>query len=102
MRINININADMSPIETRPGNVYQVRGGRGARVGHMMVLLAVTEPKDCYSGRSALMLVIDKDGEPVGCTSYGLHYFDDKMPIAFADGVEDIDLRVRPLGDTHE
>lgn len=89
---------DASPItETRIGNVYHVRGGRGLRDGHLNIIIAITEPKDRFQGRMALCLTVDKDGDPRGVTSYGLHYFEDKMPIAFCEGVEDINLIVRSL-----
>jgi hypothetical protein len=83
--------------EIRIGNVYHVRGGRGLRYGHMNIVIAITEPTDEYRGRMALCITVTKEGRPVGCTSYGIHYFKDKQPISFCDGCEDISLIVRSL-----
>lgn len=83
--------------DVRVGNVYHVRGGRGLRDGHMNIVLAITEPCDRFSGRMALCLTVDKFGKPRGVTSYGVHYFEDKQPIAFCEGCEDINLSVRSL-----
>lgn len=80
----------------RIGNVYPIKGGRGLKYGHLQVLIAITEPKECY-GSAALMLVITKDGKPVGVNSYGLHYINDLCPIAFVDGLEDMTLVMRSL-----
>lgn len=80
----------------RVGNVYPIKGGRGLKYGHLQVLLAITEPKEFY-GPAALMLVITKDGKPVGVNSYGLHYINDLCPIAFVDGLEDMTLVMRSL-----
>jgi len=97
MDIALDFDSPSPVIETRPGNVYHVRGGRGLRDGHMNIIIAITEPKDRYQGPMALCLTIDKEGDPRGVTSYGLHYFEDKMPIAYCEGVEDIRLIVRSL-----
>lgn len=79
------------------GNVYPVRGGRGLRYGHMMVLLAITEPRDQYDSARALMLIVDKEGRPKGVTQYGLHYVEELSPIAFVDGLEDVHFTMRSL-----
>ena len=79
------------PGETRVGNVYHVKGGSGSRYGHMMVLMAINPAGSC------LMMVIDKHGEPTGVTSYGRNYLDDRMPIAFCDGLDDLEFSVRSL-----
>ena len=97
MRVHVETDTPVSEEPVKPGNVYHVRGGRGLRDGHMNIVLAVTEPTDRYNGRMALCLTVTRDGKPVGTTSYGVHYFEDKMPIAFCDGLEDIDLTVRSL-----
>lgn len=75
------------------GNVYALNGGYGRKAGHSMVLFAITEKQAC------LMLVIDKDGNPVGVTSYGLHAIEDRAPVAFVSGLEDLNLTMQPLRD---
>jgi hypothetical protein len=79
------------PSETRVGNVYHVKGGYGTRAGHLMVLMAITEDNSC------LMMVTTKHGQPVGITNYGLHHLDERMPIAFCEGLETLEFRIRSL-----
>lgn len=87
------INVTDLPTFSQPviGNVYAINGGYGRKAGHSMVLLAVTERQ------SALMLVIDKDGNPVGVTSYGTHYIEERAPIAFVRGLDDLVFNMEPL-----
>ena len=89
MRINV---TDL-PTFAQPvvGNVYAIGGGYGRRAGHAMVLIAITEKQ------AALMLVIDKDGNPVGVTSYGLHAIEERAPVAFVRGLDGMDLTMEPL-----
>lgn len=101
MKVHIETD-NMGPgYEAQVGNVYQVRGGRGAAKGHMSIIFAVTEPKQdkygCTSGRDALVVIVDRDGDVRGCTSYAMHYFEDKAPIAFVDGLDDISLVMRSI-----
>lgn len=97
MQIHIETNNFIPEDKPRVGNVYHIRGGRGLRYGYMNILLAITEPTDEYRGYMALCLTINKEGQPVGITQYGIHYFEDKQPIAFCDGCEDINLSIRSL-----
>ncbi len=73
------------------GNVYPISGGYGRKAGHSMVLLAITDKQ------TALLLVIDKDGNPVGVTSYGVHAIEERAPIAFVAGLSDMTFDMRPL-----
>lgn len=73
------------------GNVYPINGGYGRRAGHAMVLMAITK------NNMALMLVIDKDGEPTGVTSYGLHAIEDRVPIAFVSGLEEMSFQMEAI-----
>lgn len=73
------------------GNVYPISGGYGRKAGHAMVLLAITEKHSC------LMLVIDRDGNPVGVTSYGLHAIEERVPIAFVRGLDDLTFDMEPI-----
>lgn len=73
------------------GNVYAIGGGYGRRAGHCMVLLAITAKQIC------LMLILDREGEPVGVTSYGLHAIEDRAPIAFVPGLDEMNLTMEPL-----
>lgn len=96
MKIDVQT-TEFSPLEAaRIGNVYPIKGGRGLKQGHLQVLIAITEPKE-YSGPAGLMLVITKDGKPVGVNSYGMHYIEELCPIAFVDGLEDMTLVMRSL-----
>lgn len=66
------------------GNVYAISGGYGRKAGHAMILLAITKRE------SALMLVIDKEGEPTGVTSYSIHSIEERAPIAFVRGLDEM------------
>jgi hypothetical protein len=79
------------PSEVRVGNVYHVKGGYGTKAGHMMVLMAITEGETC------LLMVVDKHGNPVGITNYGMHSLDERMPIAFCEGLDALEFRIRSL-----
>lgn len=97
MKINIELSSSPSPAqEPLVGNVYPVKGGRGLRYGHMQVLFHITDPKD-HRGQMALLVVIDREGNPIGVNSYGLHYVEDLQPIAFVDGLEAMEFTMRSL-----
>jgi hypothetical protein len=87
------INVTELPTFSQPvvGNVYAISGGYGRKAGHAMILLAVTP------SQSALMLVINKEGDPVGVTSYGLHAIEERAPIAFVRGLDELNLTMEPL-----
>ena len=87
------INVDELPTFSQPviGNVYGINGGYGRKAGHAMVLIAVTPTQ------SALLLVIDKEGNPIGVTSYGLHAIEERAPIAFVRGLDGLNLTMEPL-----
>jgi len=77
--------------DVRVGNVYAVRGGYGMRDKHMNVLVSITENQTC------IMLTLNKEGNVVDCTKYGIGYLRDRMPIAYADGVEEMFFTVRSI-----
>lgn len=87
------INVTDLPTFSQPviGNVYGCNGGYGRKAGHAMVLIAIT------ASQSALMLVIDKDGNPVGVTSYGLHAIEERAPIAFVRGLDEMVFQMEAL-----
>lgn len=87
------INVSNFPTFSQPvvGNVYPIKGGYGRKAGHAMVLLSITEAASC------LMLVINNEGEPVGVTSYGLHAIEERAPIAFVRGLEELEFTMEPL-----
>ena len=87
------INTMEIPAFSQPtvGNVYPISGGFGRKAGHAMVLIAITEKQ------SALLLVIDKEGNPVGVTSYGLHAIEERSPVAFVAGLAEMTFDMRPL-----
>ena len=73
------------------GNVYSINGGYGRKAGHAMVLFAVTEKQ------IGLFVVIDRDGDPVGVTSYGMHSIEERSPIAFVPGLQDLVFTMQAL-----
>jgi len=87
------INTTDLPAFSQPmvGNVYPIAGGYGRKAGHSMVLFAITEKQ------SALMLVIDKNGEPVGVTSYGLHAIEERAPVAFVHGLDGLSFDMQSI-----
>jgi hypothetical protein len=87
------INVTDLPSFSQPvvGNVYAISGGYGRKAGHAMVLIAVTKKDNC------LMLVIDREGDPVGVTSYGLHAIEERAAIAFVPGFEDLTFTMEPV-----
>lgn len=89
MKINV---TDM-PTFSQPvvGNVYSISGGYGRKAGHAMILLAITDKQ------SALLLVIDKEGNPVGVTSYGVHAIEERAPIAFVRGLDEMVFQMEAL-----
>lgn len=93
------INVTELPTFSQPviGNVYACNGGYGRKAGHAMVLIAITPVRSQMAGQAALMLVINKDGEPIGVTSYGLHAIEERAPIAFVRGLDQLDLTMEPL-----
>lgn len=97
MKINIEV-GDFGPYDpARVGNVYPIKGGRGLRDGHMQVLIAITKPKENWNGPAGLLLVIDKEGNPQGVNSYGMHAVENMQPIAFVDGLDALNLTMRSL-----
>jgi len=101
MAISIDIQTDFPTPATRQdmvGNVYPVRGGFGARNGHMHVIIAATEKvKGCCKYGGYTTITIDCDGDIVGGNQYAFHYFDEKVPMARVDGLEDIHLVLRSI-----
>jgi len=87
------INVGEIPAFNQPmvGNVYAVNGGYGRKAGHAMILLAITEKA------TALMLVVDNEGRPVGATAYQLHAIAERAPIAFVPGLADLEFTMEPL-----
>lgn len=89
MKINVtDLPAFNQPIV---GNVYAVNGGFGRKAGHAMVLLAIT------ARQTALMLVIDNNGDPIGVTAYGLSSIAERAPIAFVRGLDNMTFNMEPL-----
>ena len=76
--------------EPTVGNVYNVRGGTGARKGHMQVVVALTET-------GCVMLTVNRDGEVIGASCYGRHYIQEKIPMAFCDGLEELSFNIRSV-----
>jgi hypothetical protein len=96
MKIHIELTSQFDLEPLRIGNVYPVKGGYGTRDGHMMICIAITKPRPVV-GCFALMLIVDREGEPVNVTKYGTHVFEDRMPIAFVEGLEGLEFRMTSL-----
>lgn len=89
MKINVtDLPAFNQPIV---GNVYAVSGGYGRKAGHAMVLLAIT------AKQTALLLVIDNNGDPVGVTAYCISSIAERTPIAFVRGIDELTFNMEPL-----
>lgn len=87
-----------SVYQIRVGNVYPVRGGRGASIGNMHVLIAITEKTRWGDpGGMALFLVIDREGNSVGVNTYRASILEEWCPIAFVDGLEGLEFIMRGL-----
>jgi hypothetical protein len=89
----VKINVTDLPTFSQPvvGNVYAISGGYGRKAGHAMVLLAITAKNDC------LMLVIDRNGDPIGVTSYGGHSIEERAPIAYVPGMDEMNFTMQAL-----
>jgi hypothetical protein len=85
------------PGEVRIGNVYPIRGGHGRRAGHLMILMAITEPLNSYQSESCLMFIVDNQGRPRGVTSYAIHALEERAVVGFVDGLEDLTFEIRSL-----
>lgn len=90
MRFNFTEQIKEPVNELLVGNVYNVRGGRGARVGHMHVIVSLTET-------GVVTLTVDKVGEVVGAGCYARHYFEEKTPMAYAHGLEELQFDIKSL-----
>lgn len=97
MRIHVETSNTFPDEPPRVGNVYPVKGGRGMAKGNMYVLIAIYEPQDPYTGTTCIMLAITKEGIICGSTTYAMHYVRDLSPIAFVEGLDQIDLTMRSL-----
>jgi len=73
------------------GEVYAASGGRRLKYGHMYVVLAITDDN------MVPCLVVNSDGDIVGPTQYGKFYFEERMPIGFADGIEGFQFSIRSI-----
>jgi hypothetical protein len=56
----------------------------------MFIIIAVTDS-------TASVIRITKNGDIIGASSYGTHYFAEKMPIGRARGLENLELIVEPI-----
>lgn len=96
MRVHIECDKADQCFDAKVGNVYPKQGGRGRARGDMMILFHITEPEK-YEGRKALMLIVNREGKLIGVDKYCLTYIEEKCPIAFVEGISDIDLTMRSL-----
>jgi len=91
MKINIQTDVVLPEDEPRIGNVYPMKGGYGVRDGHMYVIVSITQEN------TAICLQISKHGDIVGATRYGIHVFRDRAPIAFVEGLDELELPMRSI-----
>ncbi len=91
MKFDVKLSEFSPETPVRVGNVYPVKGGYGVRGKHMMVLMSITQDN------TALLMVLNKDGCPVGVTHYGVHAMEDRMPIGFVHGLSEMSFDVVPL-----
>lgn len=99
MRVEIATDIPMPTTrEDMIGNCYPVRGGFGARNGHMHIIIAATEKvKGCCQYGGYTTITVDCDGDIVGANQYAFHYFDGKIPMAKCEGLDSIALTVRSI-----
>jgi hypothetical protein len=86
--------------DVRLGYVYAARGGRAGKAGHLFVVVAITAKKpDKYGYDSdagmACCLVVDRDGDVRGTTSYGVHIFEGREPCGYVPGIEELALVIK-------
>jgi hypothetical protein len=91
MKFDIKLGEFSPENPVRVGNVYPVKGGYGTRAKHMMVILAFTKDE------TALLFVLNKDGDPVGITQYAASSMADRMPIGFVHGINEMSFDVVPI-----
>lgn len=99
--MKIDIQTDL-PMPQNPedmvGNVYPVRGGFGARNGHVHVIIShYDKVQGCCKYSGYCTVTVDCDGEIVGANNYALHYFNNKIPMARVDGLEEVQLVMRSI-----
>lgn len=91
--MRIDIQTEIADLIGEPtvGNAYSVRGGSGAKNGHISVIVAITQTN------MAVVLTVNRDGDVITASAYGLHYFRDKCPIGFVEGIEELSLVMRSI-----
>lgn len=99
MKIDIQTNIPMPQSrEDMVGNVYPIRGGFGARNGHMHVIVSYySKTQGCCKYEGYATVTVDCDGDIIGASAYACHYFDNKVPMAHVDGIEDLQLTMRSI-----
>ncbi len=99
MKVSIETDAPLTSLpDDMIGNVYQVRGGVGARHGHLHIIVSAYDRCGyACSGPGFVTLTIDREGQIIGGNAYAQHYFMEKVPVARCDGIDDIQLVVRSL-----
>lgn len=90
MRFTLEDKLEKRIITPNVGNVYPVRGGSGAKHGHMFVIVSIKND-------GVTVLTIDKDGDIVTGSSYGVHYFEDKCPIAYCSGLDVLNFKIETI-----
>ena len=87
--MRFNIETELSECTQSPviGNVYNVCGGRGARHGHMMVIISIVDSM-------VTTVTVNKSGDIISGRNYGLRYFEDKCPMAYVSGLEDLNFKM--------
>jgi hypothetical protein len=96
MEFEVAFQNQYSSSEVRVGNVYPIRGGKGARLKHMYVVLAITEDRT-FQGRMVCIMVIDSEGKPQGTQTYALHYIAEQTAIGFVPGLDEMKLVVQSI-----
>lgn len=91
MRFTVALNDYKACEPIRVGNVYAVKGGYGTRNKHLMVLIAITEQG------LHLLLTLDREGNPVGNTQYLAHALEDRIPVGFVEGLENLTFNITSI-----
>jgi len=99
MKIDIQTDIPLSRLGAdMVGNVYPVRGGFGAKNGHVHVIIAhYDKVQGCCRYNGYCTVTVDKDGDIVGSNSYASRYFDENTPMARVDGLDEVSLVMRSI-----
>lgn len=93
MRFNLPESLEAPDCTVKVGNVYKPRGGRAIRDNWLHVIMSITT-ETSMTGPRVVVGSIDVHGELVSATIYGAHVFQDRVPIGYVKGLEELDFEM--------